>query len=58
MQATGFLATLLSGSLGFLPLIHFGDQDTGYDSYRIPKRCSMDSPDRPKAPADKDAAVP
>jgi hypothetical protein len=42
MQVGGWLATLLSGSLGFLPLVHFGDQDTGYDSYRIPQRCSMD----------------
>ena len=41
IQAGGWFGALLSGSLGMLPLVNFGDQDTGYDSYRIPKRCSM-----------------
>jgi hypothetical protein len=43
VQVEGFWAAAMAGSLGFLPLINFGDQDTAYDAYRIPQRCSLQS---------------
>jgi hypothetical protein len=48
VQVGGFWATLMSGALGFLPLVHFGDQDTAYDAYQIPKRCSTEQHPFPK----------
>lgn len=40
-QSSGFLGVAVSGLLGFLPLVKFGNQDTAYDAYRIPQRCDM-----------------
>lgn len=39
LQLQGFWAALASSSLGFLPLLNFGNQDTAYDAYQIPSRC-------------------
>jgi hypothetical protein len=43
MQVEGFWATVMAGTLGFLPLVNFGDQDTAYDAYRIPQQCDLRS---------------
>jgi hypothetical protein len=43
VQVEGFWATVMAGTLGFLPLVNFGDQDTAYDAYRIPQQCDLRS---------------